>query len=112
MTEPASPSDSTTPCCGAVAAAPSDVFAKPLSAMKRGETGVVCESQLTTSDAALLRAMGLHQAARVRLCRVGEPCIVAVAGSGSECGCGSTCRIGLAKALAQRIYVSVDPVKA
>lgn len=77
-----------------------------IASLKRGQTGVVCESQLAESDGALLRAMGLHPAARVRLCREGEPCIVAVsAGPGPNCGCGSECRIGLARSLAQRIFV-------
>jgi Fe2+ transport system protein FeoA len=77
-----------------------------IASLKRGQTGVVLEAQLGESDSALLRAMGLHPAARVRLCREGEPCIVAVtAGSGPNCGCGSECRIGLARSLAQRIFV-------
>jgi len=80
----------------------------PLSNLKRGQTGVLCESTLASDDAALLRAMGLHPAARIRLCRVGEPCIVSVAGGAGGCGCGSTCRIGLAKSLAARIYVTLD----
>ncbi|MBC7772812.1 MAG: ferrous iron transport protein A [Pyrinomonadaceae bacterium] len=81
-----------------------------LSTLKRGQTGVLCEGSLASDDAAMLRAMGLHPAARIRLCRVGEPCIVSVTGRGGmgDCGCGSTCRIGLAKSLAARIFVTVD----
>lgn len=79
-----------------------------LSSLRRGQTGVLCEERLASDDAAMLRAMGLHPAARIRLCRVGEPCIVAVAGGTGGCGCGSTCRIGLARSLASRIFVTVD----
>jgi len=77
---------------------------------------------LAEEDAALLRAMGLCTNARVRLCRVGEPCIVAIqcgkrspAGivadgsrrhAGGEHWTGS--RIGLARSLAERILVSVE----
>lgn len=68
--------------------------------------------------------MGLCQDARIRLCRTGEPCIVAVGSGGSICGCGEgdglgtgkaqvawsggSFRIGLARMLAERIFVSVD----
>jgi hypothetical protein len=58
--------------------------------------------------------MGLHNEARVRLCRAGEPCIVAVSSSlasgrgGNDCGCASECRIGLARRLADRILVAPD----
>ena len=54
------------------------------------------------SDAALLGAMGLCCNAKVRLCRAGEPCIVAITG-----GSGAQCRIGLARPLADKIMVDV-----
>lgn len=83
-----------------------------LSELRHGQVGVVTESALDESDAAFLRAMGLCNEARVRLTRAGEPCIVTV---GSDCGCaggkdgrGWACRIGLAKPLAQRIFVTVE----
>ena len=94
-----------------------------LSALREGQTGVVCGSELSAEDSATLRAMGLCQDARVRLCRRGEPCIVAVGSGGSICGCGNgnglgegtvavrgagSFRIGLARMLAERIFVSVD----
>jgi hypothetical protein len=60
-------------------------------------------------DAALLRAMGLRPNATVRLCRLGEPCIVEVLNGASEDGCRGTggcwCRIGLAKPLACAVVV-------
>lgn len=76
---------------------------------------------LAAADAAQVRAMGLSEQVRVRLCRGGEPCIVAVLpalgacageGGGGEGGatnlpcCAS--RIGLARALADRIMVTVS----
>lgn len=107
---------------------PASVPAPPrvrLSDLKRGQTGVICECELSSDDAALLRAMGLCLSARVRLCRAGEPCIVAiqcgrrtprqiveeatrrrrpVAGGGGWSGS----RIGLARSLADRILVTID----
>jgi len=64
---------------------------------------------LDVRDAALLRAMGLRPNAKVRLCRLGEPCIVEVmtgAGDGTCKGPGGCwCRIGLAKPLAGGLEV-------
>jgi hypothetical protein len=47
--------------------------------------------------------MGLACNSRVRLCRSGEPCIVAVMTGGR-----ASCRIGLARPLADRIMVEVE----
>ncbi len=74
----------------------------PLTSMKRGQMGFVRRSSLAADDSALLSAMGLCCNARVRLCRVGQPCIVAVTS-----GRGAECRIGLARPLAERILVDV-----
>lgn len=74
-----------------------------LTQLQRGQSGVVCEAQLGRADAALLGAMGLACSAKVRLCRAGEPCIVAVLTGGS-----ASCRIGLARPLAERIMVEVE----
>lgn len=71
-----------------------------LNQLKPGETGVVKAAPTTGDDAAVLAAMGLCCNAKVRLCRAGEPCIVAVLG-----GKGGGCRIGLARPLADRILV-------
>lgn len=82
----------------------------PLTRLRRGQIGVICEARLAEDDAALLRAMGVAADAQVRLCRSGQPCIVAVG-----CACirgGRTrwggCRIGLARPLAERITVLVS----
>jgi hypothetical protein len=92
-----------------------DGFCRPsgrrvaISELRCGEIGVVQEAALDASDAAFLRAMGLCNEARVRLARAGEPCIVTVGGVGGDCGCrGSACRIGLARPLAERIFVTVE----
>ncbi len=88
----------------------------PLSSLTPGKVGVVASLGLAAADAAHVRAMGLHEQVRVRLCRAGEPCIVAVlpamggcAGEGESSGSSLPCcasRIGLARALAERIWVT------
>jgi Fe2+ transport system protein FeoA len=88
-------------------AASADV-ARPLCDLRPGEVGRVVEKRLDEADRAVLRAMGLRQDATVRLCRAGEPCIVAVM-SGSAEGCTQPgCRIGLARPLAERVFVRVN----
>lgn len=74
----------------------------PLTQLDRGRVGVIRQAALSPGDAALLSAMGLCCNARVRLCRLGQPCIVAVLS-----GRGAECRIGLARPLAERIVVDV-----
>jgi len=71
-----------------------------LNTLKPGEAGVVRSAPVNNQDAAMLAAMGLCCDAKVRLCRAGEPCIVAIVG-----GRGSGCRIGLARPLADMIMV-------
>lgn len=76
----------------------------PLSQLRDGDCGTVCECELQGYDGALLRAMGLCPNARVRLCRGGRRIIVAVGtAGGAEHG---ESRIGLARELADRIMVS------
>lgn len=68
----------------------------------------VSETSLPPKDAAYLRALGLRPNAAVRLCRVGEPCILeilAVQPGSGPCGCDCACRVGLARELAQRVLV-------
>jgi hypothetical protein len=74
-----------------------------LTTLARGQIGRVCGASMGADDAALLRAMGLRRNTRVRLCRMGEPCIVAL-----ECRDGEGCRIGLAQRLAAGLMV--EPV--
>lgn len=81
-----------------------------LSALRVGESGVIRRAEVSGDDAALLGAMGLAERSRVRVCLSvggGGACIVAVlGGSGCAAGaCGSS-RIGLARPLAERIFVT------
>ena len=75
----------------------------PLAQLKPGQSGKVRAADVGPADAALLSAMGLCCDARVRLCRAGEPCIVAVLTGGR-----ASCRIGLARPLAERIVIDTD----
>ncbi|MGD9693568.1 MAG: ferrous iron transport protein A [Phycisphaerales bacterium] len=77
------------------------VGGRMLSEMRVGERAVVCEARVNAEGAAVLRAMGLRPSASVRVCRAGEPCIVEIGSA-----CGMSCRIGLAKSLADRVLVS------
>lgn len=88
-----------------------------LSGLRVGQIGVVCETCMDKRDAAMLRAMGLRPRARVRVCRVGEPLIVEVMG-GRMCepnACAKptacTCRIGLARALAERVLLEPGSIQ-
>ena len=45
----------------------------------------------------VLRSLGLTDGARLRICRLGDPCIIQVRST----------RIGLSKAVAQSVYVAV-----
>ncbi len=65
--------------------------------------GTAAIQQDAARDAAYLGAMGLCCNAKVRLCRAGEPCIVAIVS-----GTGASCRIGLARPLADRIIVEPE----
>ncbi len=81
--------------------------AVPLAGLRQGAEGVICESRLDAEDAALLKAMGLCTSATIKVVRAGQPCVVAVGGAGEACSCGGMCRIGLARELAERIFVNV-----
>jgi hypothetical protein len=78
-----------------------------LTTLKPGQTAMVRHTDLDAGDADLLRAMGLRLSARVRLCRLGEPCIVEVLSGSESCGRkgGCACRIGLARPLADKVLV-------
>ncbi len=70
-----------------------------------GWRGLVSHAELDDRDGAVLRAMGLRPAARVRVCRVGEPTIVEVVG-GTDKVCRYGCRIGLCRDLASKVMVT------
>ena len=52
--------------------------AVPLSCLRDGDRGMLCESRLPSEDCELLRAMGLTDQCEIRVCQSGEPCIVQV----------------------------------
>ena len=60
-------------------------------------TIAVLRQVLDDQSRAILRSLGLTDGARLRICRLGDPCIIQVRST----------RIGLSKAVAQSIYVSV-----
>lgn len=72
----------------------------PLTQLQRGRKGRIAASDADSPDSAMLRAMGLKPQAEVRICRLGQPCIVAVRNQ-----CGGGCRIGLDRAIADRVMV-------
>ena len=74
----------------------------PLTQLTKGQTGRV-QIEGTDDEVKMLRAMGLRPNASVTMCRLGEPCIVALSGI-----CGGGCRIGLAKEIAGRVMVNPD----
>lgn len=79
-----------------------------LTSLRAGQKAVIRETRLEADDAALLRAMGLCLNATVRVFRMGEPCVLAVGGVSANCKCGGMCRVGLARPLAEKIYVEVQ----
>jgi Fe2+ transport system protein FeoA len=60
-----------------------------------GRLARVHASDLTPHDCALLRAIGLTDRCLLRVCKIGEPCIVQVRAT----------RIGLSRAVADGIFV-------
>jgi len=60
-------------------------------------TIAVLRQVLDDQSRAVLRSLGLTDGARLRICRLGDPCIIQVRST----------RIGLSKAVAQSIYVVV-----
>lgn len=103
-------------CAGTCTATGSSAGAIPLTQLRPGQVGVVCETCLDAMDAAMLRAMGLRPAASIRLCRLGEPCIVEVfpadCPEGEPGACAQVdcrCRIGLIRYLADRVRVVPKP---
>ena len=61
--------------------------------------GAIAVLRLVSDDQSrvVLRALGLTDGARLRICRLGDPCIIQVRST----------RIGLSKAVAQSVYVTV-----
>lgn len=67
----------------------------PLAQLRDGDRARLHASNLCCEDCDLLNAMGLTDQCELRVCRVGEPCIVQV----------NSTRLGIAAHLAGRIMV-------
>jgi Fe2+ transport system protein FeoA len=68
----------------------------PLLDLAPGTTAVLRQVRDHRSHA-VLRSLGLTDGARLRICRLGDPCIIQVRST----------RIGLSRVVAQSIYVAV-----
>jgi len=66
-----------------------------LSTLEPGQVATLHGAHLTAHDCALLNALGLTDRCVLRICKVGEPCIVQVRAT----------RIGLARSVADSILV-------
>ena len=71
----------------------------PLSRIAPGEMARFHAAELAPQDCALLRALGLTDQCVMRICKVGEPCIVQVRST----------RIGLSRSVADGILVVPEP---
>lgn len=85
---------------------PATTLARPLSTFKAGQYGLVVACRVEGADAPILRAMGLTEGAVLRVCRVGQPTIVALL-CHRGCHCASS-RVGLARALADRVLLTEE----
>lgn len=72
-----------------------------------GWIGRVVSTELPSSEAAMLRAMGLRPGAVIRVCRRGEPTVIEVV-SGHECKCHCRCRIGVAAEVSGSVMVEAE----
>lgn len=77
-----------------------------LSRLPLGASGVIPSDGLPEAERSVLHAMGLWANVRVRMCRVGEPMVVRI-----ESCAGCSCRIGLSRALADRVFVEAPTVE-
>lgn len=71
-----------------------------LSDLASGHTARLHRTDLSPQDCALLQALGLTDRCVLRVCKVGEPCIVQVRAT----------RIGLSRAVADGIFVVPEGV--
>lgn len=71
----------------------------PLCQLRPGERGRLHATDLACEDCELLSAMGMTEQCRLTVCRNGGSCIVQV----------NATRLGLARAIAKRIMVAIEP---
>lgn len=76
-----------------------DIKLVPLTTLSDGTYATVELREMCGEDCELLSAMGLTDHCRLRICRVGEPCIIQVAAT----------RLGLSSTMASKIMVRPDP---
>jgi Fe2+ transport system protein FeoA len=67
----------------------------PLARLRDGDRARLHAAQLCCEDCELLNALGLTDRCELRVCQIGEPCIVQV----------NATRLGLASSLADKIMV-------
>lgn len=77
-------------------AVPTSATIVPLLDVLPGSVAVL-RQVIDHQSRAVLRSLGLTDGARLRICRLGDPCIIQVRST----------RIGLSKVVAQSIYVAV-----
>lgn len=71
----------------------------PLSDLRPGAIATLHDVRVDPQARSVLRSLGLIDSCRLRLCKLGDPCIVQVRST----------RIGLSKAVSQRVFVIADP---
>ena len=71
-----------------------------LSQLAPGRRARLHAAELTPQDCALLRALGLTDRCSLRICKIGEPCIVEVRST----------RIGLSRSVAHGIFVVPESI--
>ncbi len=72
--------------------------ARPLTELRRGQRASLHHTDLCPADCEMLSSMGLTDRCEIRLCKVGEPCILQVRAT----------RLGIARSLASRILVKAS----
>ncbi len=78
------------------------VHTVPLCQLRAGERARLHTTELACEDCELLRAMGMTEQCRLKVCRNGGTCIVQV----------NATRLGLSGAIARRIMVSIETPSA
>ncbi|MFK7960945.1 MAG: FeoA domain-containing protein [Phycisphaerales bacterium] len=75
--------------------------AVPLTSLRPGDRGRVCGFRTEGDDADFVRALGIHDACDLRICRSKGVCIVQVSGEN-----GSGCRVAIDTRLAKDLLVT------
>lgn len=79
-----------------------EVLPVPLSSLRSGARATLHRRDLCCEDCELLNAMGMTERCQLRVCRIGNPCIVQV----------KSTRLGLSSAMARNIMVVPDRASA